>query len=154
MGYAAGRYEEALAAALAWYKKTAGGDIAGLVDAYHQPPRRIPDRRGGRGVPSSSVFALGGPCACSLEDAPGPATARAMLRRLFSALGPQHELVGQARAKLEFLLDRKPWVPFHTRFIRIRRGGPPRVGKGTGSRSGYSRLYWALWDSGRNRRNN
>lgn len=43
------------------------------------------------------------------------------------------------------------FIPFHTRKIRIRRGGPPTTGRGTGKRSGFSKRYWiccSAWDLG------
>jgi len=140
--HAEGKVQEAVAAALAWYQSAAGGDIQGLVASYSSPERRIPERRGE--VPSKSVFA-GESLALDLDDAPGPAAARAVLCRLFDALGHQHEVVAKARAELEFLLDRKPFVPFFTRRIRARKGGPPLVGRGTGKRSGYSKRYWIMY---------
>jgi len=140
--YAEGREEEAVAAALSWYQRAAGGDIPGLVASYCGPERRIADRRGG--VPSASVFSRE-PLALGLDDAPGPAAPRALLRRLFEALGHRSAVVAKARAELEFLLDRKPFVPFHTRRTMVRKGGPPLVGRGTGKRSGYSKRYWIMW---------
>lgn len=137
--YAAGRVEAALSEALTWYQSEAAGDIAGLVEAYCLPPRRLSDRPGD--LPPSSIYSAEG-LAEGVEGLPGPAGPRSILRRLFGALDPASEDVRKALAELEFLLDRKKWVPFHTRQLTTRRGGAPNAGRGTGSGSGYSKPYW------------
>jgi len=142
--YAEGHKDAAVDAALAWYQREAAGDIEGLVAAYCSSERRISDREGD--VPLTSVYALE---AFASEPAAAFIAPRALLRRLFAALGPTHELVNRARAELEFLLDRRKWVPFHTRHILLRLGGKPKAGRGTGSGSGYSKMYWVAWSPDR-----
>jgi len=144
--YADGQPEAALDTALAWYKQEAGGDTEGLVYAYSLPERRLSDRPGD--IAPQSIYSQE-PFAGDLSEAPGPVASRAMLRRLLTALGPKHELVTKTLAELEFLLDRKRWVPFHTRQIVLRKGGKPKVGRGTGSGTGYSKMYWVAWGPGR-----
>jgi len=145
------KYEEAaIDVALQWYRTAATNDMDGLVAAYCVPHRLIPDRAGSRS--SRSIYAQD-QLACEIPDAPGPAAPRAMLRRLIAALGPMHDSAMRARVELEVLLDNKPFVPFHTRVVYIRRGGPPKRGWGTGKRSGYSKRYWVTYGPGTMRPN-
>jgi len=148
--YAAGREEEALAAALAWYQQAASGNMPGLISALTSPLRHVPDRRGE--PPPSPLFSQA-PFAQELDQAPGPAAPRSMIRRVFAALGPTDPRVAEARAELEFLLDTKKHVPFYTRIVYCRRGGRPVWGWGTGKRSGFSRRYWLVWGPGTKYRN-
>lgn len=140
--YAAGNIEEALMEALVWYQTEALTKMEGLVEAYCLPDRRLSDRDGD--VPSTSIYANEA-IARDVGELPVPSGARALLRRLFAALGPRSEHVAKARAELEFLLDRKRWVPFHTRQLVTRRGGMPHGGRGTGSGDGFSRKYWIAY---------
>lgn len=140
--YAESRAQEALDKALSWYQCEAAADTDGLIEAYCKPWRRLVDRPGG--VPASSAYAAA-PFAAEPADLPGPAAPRAMLRRLFAALGPRSEEVSKARVDLEFLLDRKKHVPFYTRHLETRRGGCPKGGRGTGSGTGYSKRYWIAY---------
>lgn len=147
--YASGSVAEAIQAALKWYQRAAASDIGSLIESYMAPPRYVTDRPGT--VPSSSIYALVPPLHCDLDDLPGPARPRAMIRRLIAALGPRHELVSEARADLAFLLDRKPYVPFFTRRPPLKhKGGGPARSRGSGSGSGYSKPYWIYWGPGRN----
>jgi len=147
--YYQGEAQAAVDAALRWYQRAAGSDIPGLVLSYCMQGD-FPDKP--HLVPSTSYMRKEN-FAFALDDAPGPAVPRALLRRLFTALGPTHEIVHRARADLEFLLDTKRWVPFHTRFIQLRKGGRPQTGRGTGKRSGASRRYWLAWGPGTTYRN-
>lgn len=149
--YATGSVAEALQAALKWYQRAAANDIGSLIESYMAPNRYVTDRPGT--VPEDSLFASVPSLRCDLDDAPGPARPRAMLRRLIAALGPRHKLVSDARADLTFLLDRKPHVPFFTRNTFKLKGGGPERGRGTGSGSGYSKPYWIYWGPGRDTRN-
>lgn len=148
--YAQQQEKEALTTALQWYQQAASGDLVGLIKALYSPLRYVPDRRGE--PPPSPCFSEP-PFAEELDEAPGPAAPRSLIRRLFTAMGHTHPLVAEARADLEFLLDKKPHVPFYTRCVYIRRGGRPTWGKGTGKRSGYSRRYWLCWGPGTRYRN-
>lgn len=139
--YVEGRFAEAVEEALEWYRQTAGGNIEELIDEYCGPERPIIDRGA---VPSGSVFALY-PFEVHDRSHERP---RALLRRLFSALGPTHEAVANARAALEMCLDRKQHVPFFTRRYQLRKGGAPEMGMGTGKRSGHSKPYWIAYGPG------
>lgn len=149
--YLKGDEKAAITSALNWYRQSAGGDIAGLIEAYCQPARYLPDRP--NRIPSLSIYSDNGPLASNLDEAPGPARARAMLRQLFDACGPSEGPVVEALQELEFMLDRDKWIPFFTRRPYRRRGGPPRWGRGTGKRSGYSRRYWIEWGPDRDYKN-
>jgi len=144
--YANGCEEKAVQAALRWYQRSAFRNFDGLIDAYTSPERRMPERRGS--LPQHSLFAHTD-LACDLDKLPGPAAPRALLGRLFDALGPRHSLVQKALAELEFLLDTKKFVPFHTRRICLPMGGPPVIGKGTGRRNGFSKPYWIFYGPNR-----
>lgn len=140
--YADGHEDKAVHAALKWYQRSAFRNFDGLIDAYTSPERRMPDRR--VNLPKHSLFAAPD-FACDLDKLPGPAAPRALLRRLFAALGPRHTLVQTALAELEFLLDTKKFVPFFTRRICLPMGGPPVIGRGTGRRNGMSKPYWIFY---------
>jgi hypothetical protein len=144
--YAAGQVEEALTEALVWYQQEALTNMEGLVEAYLLPERRLSDREGD--LPPTSVFANES-VRWDTAQLPCPVAPRALLRRLFAALGPRNEHAEKARVELEFLLDRKRWVPFHTRHLVTRRGGMPKGGRGTGSGDGFSKKYWIAYGSER-----
>eukprot|EP00928_Gymnodinium_smaydae_P010853 TRINITY_DN14086_c0_g2_i1.p1 TRINITY_DN14086_c0_g2~~TRINITY_DN14086_c0_g2_i1.p1 ORF type:complete len:486 (+),score=68.54 TRINITY_DN14086_c0_g2_i1:117-1574(+) len=148
--YAAGRAEEAVTAAIRSYRHAASEDIQGLAIAYAQPDRpvHIDDRL----RPDDSVYSQKW-LAVDAASPPGPALQRALLQRLFLALGPEHPIVASARANIATLLDRKEHIPFHTRKTRARKGGAPRKARGTGKRSGYSKFYWVAWEPFRVRLN-
>lgn len=148
--YADGDPGAAVDAALRWYQREAGGDIEGLIEAYCSPERRFSDREGD--LPPTSIYTQP-MLERGFDEQPGPTRPRALLRRLFMALGSTHEIVSQARAELELLLDRRRHVPFYTRRLFVRQGGMPKLGRGTGSRSGYSRVYWIAWGPGTYYRN-
>lgn len=142
--YARGQETEAVTAALQWYKQTAGGDMAGLIASYCSPERRLEDRS--QTIPRLSIYAQNPSLAVRVGEGPGPTAPRALLRRLVAALGSQRSgVVADAMAELEFLLDTKEFVPFHTRRPYMRKGGRPHWGRGTGKRSGFSRRYWICW---------
>mmetsp|Transcript_36994 Transcript_36994/g.81258 ORF Transcript_36994/g.81258 Transcript_36994/m.81258 type:complete len:448 (-) Transcript_36994:34-1377(-) len=147
--YAAGCPASAMQAALEWYRQEAGGDIEGLVAAHFRPGRLMPDRPGQY---PESLFSRE-PFASEIAHAFGPVRPRSMLRRLLTALGPDHEVALQGQAELEFLLDTKERVPFHTRFVWHHMGGKPRLGRGSGRTSGYSNGTWIAWGYDRMRRN-
>jgi len=148
--YAEGKKKEAVDAAIRWYQRAALENMGSLTESYFEPPRRISDWEDD--IPTESLFA---------EDyfrdfaaqSTGVPDQRRLLRCLFAALGPNHEIVHYARAELEFVLDRKKHVPFHTRWLRHHKGGPPKMGRGTGKRSGYSKGYWLHWGPQRFRKN-
>mmetsp|Transcript_74606 Transcript_74606/g.207367 ORF Transcript_74606/g.207367 Transcript_74606/m.207367 type:complete len:488 (+) Transcript_74606:206-1669(+) len=144
--YAAGSMKQALDVALLGYKRAAGGDIKSLVLSVMQSdrpqyeiPRAVPY------TPKDSVWCLE-PLASEIANLPGPVAQRALLRRLFTALGPRNDLVIRAMTDLEFLLDTKQWLRWKTRRIFLRKGGKPKLGHGTGKRSGYSKGYQLAWD--------
>lgn len=146
--YASGSVADAMQAALKWYQRAAVSDIGSLIESYLAPERYVTDRPGA--VPSSSLFASVPPLRCDLDDVPGPARPRAILRRLIAALGPTHELVSAARVDLAFLLDRKPFVPWVTRHQPHKhKGGGPERTRGSGSGNGYSKPGWLYWGPGR-----
>jgi len=146
--WARGERESAFQQALKWYQSTAGNDIPGLIASYLLPERRMLDRPGA--IPRRSIYAQRPELAADSES-PGPTVPRALLRRMCLAAMDQNFLEGKpsllakSLAELAFLLDRKEFIPFHTRKIRIRRGGPPTTGRGTGKRSGFSKRYWICW---------
>lgn len=142
--YARGQETEAVTAALQWYKQMAGGDVSGLIASYCSPERRLEDRS--QTIPRLSIYAQNPALAIRVGEGPGPTAPRALLRRLVAALGSQRSgVVADAMAELEFLLDTKEFVPFHTRRPYMRKGGRPHWGRGTGKRSGFSRRYWICW---------
>eukprot|EP00927_Polykrikos_kofoidii_P044700 TRINITY_DN38598_c0_g1_i2.p1 TRINITY_DN38598_c0_g1~~TRINITY_DN38598_c0_g1_i2.p1 ORF type:complete len:512 (+),score=86.26 TRINITY_DN38598_c0_g1_i2:50-1585(+) len=148
--YSAGKQEEALKEAMKNYHRKADGDMAGLIAAYCQPDRGQPDEwreAYGPGLYSVERFAT------DTRMGPGPVAERSMLVRLFTALGPMHPVVLKSRADLEFLLDLKKHVPFHTKTVYLRKGGQPRMGRGSGKKSGYSKGYWLSWGPHRYRIN-
>merc|ERR1712048_119671 len=111
--YAAGQHQEAVHLALKGYKRKTLGDLKSLIVAYCQPERPIPDASR-EANPLNSVWG----CAQmenEINSIPGPTAERALIRRLFRALGPKSEITMKAIAELEFLFDREKWVPFHTR---------------------------------------
>eukprot|EP00434_Breviolum_minutum_P021510 symbB.v1.2.018982.t1/scaffold1531.1/size113404/1 len=146
--WARGERESAFQQALKWYQSTAGNDIPGLIASYLLPERRMLDRPGA--IPRRSIYAQRPELAADSES-PGPTVPRALLRRMSLAamdrnfLEGKPSLLAKSLAELAFLLDRKEFIPFHTRKIRIRRGGPPTTGRGTGKRSGFSKRYWICW---------
>jgi len=143
--YSQGQFDAALAAGLQWYKLAATSDMQGLVTSYCLPERLVPDRPAG--IVGLSIYA-DEPLKRDLDEAPGPARARAMLRRLFEAIGVTDESVFKARAELELLIDKKPHVRFHTRRVELRHLLKPQRGRGTGKRSGYSKRYWLTYGPG------
>lgn len=147
--WASGERAKALEKALKWYRTVAGNDVPGLVAAYCLPERRMLDRP--RSIPLRSIYRQRPELATDSES-PGPTAPRALLRRMLlaamdkdflEAQGPS--LVSKSLADLAFLLDRKEFIPFHTRRTRCRRGGAPHTGRGTGKRSGFSKRYWICW---------
>lgn len=147
--WACGERKKALEEALKWYRTVAGNDIPGLVVAYCLPERRMLDRP--QSIPLRSIYAQMPELATDSESL-GPGAPRALLRRMLLAAmdkdflevqGPN--LLSESLADLAFLLDRKEFIPFHTRKTRCRRGGAPHTGRGTGKRSGFSKRYWICW---------
>eukprot|EP00435_Cladocopium_sp_Y103_P023486 s1324_g5.t1 len=147
--WACGERKKALEEALKWYRTVAGNDIPGLVAAYCLPERRMLDRP--HSIPVRSIYAQMPELATDSESL-GPGAPRALLRRMLlaamdkdflEAQGPS--LLSESLADLAFLLDRKEFIPFHTRKTRCRRGGAPHTGRGTGKRSGFSKRYWICW---------
>eukprot|EP00929_Paragymnodinium_shiwhaense_P057891 TRINITY_DN28995_c0_g1_i1.p1 TRINITY_DN28995_c0_g1~~TRINITY_DN28995_c0_g1_i1.p1 ORF type:complete len:535 (-),score=116.65 TRINITY_DN28995_c0_g1_i1:45-1577(-) len=151
--YAAGDFQGAVKHALQNYKLAAGNDIEGLVASYVGVERPVPDAPREFFWSSGEVYHQDF-LVSQVAEAPGPVAERSLLRRIFAALGPMHPLVVEALADLEFLLDQQKFVRFYTRTVHIRHGGKPKLGRGTGSRSGYSKGYWLAWGPDRLRRNN
>lgn len=74
----------------------------------------------------------------------GPVESRGMLENLFVAIGVRSKEVINARFKLEYLLDKKEWVPFKFRRLNCFKGGHPRL-----QRNG----KWIIWGPGWSYRN-
>jgi len=136
---------QALHCALQWYKAEAEEDLDGMLEAYCSPDRALPD--GPDDVVSNSVWTAE-PLACNFETLRPFQRARSLIRLLFSAVGPDHDITRWARAELAVLLDRRKHVPFFTRRFWKRRGGGPELGRCSGRTSGYPRRYWIAWGPG------